>query len=230
MNGARYKFYVDLSSQMNDPNNGNATGTKGRTSFNFGADGRYYYPIFQNFIWAGRAAVDISWGDQKIIYYLGGTDGWLTPKANEQPRPADQDYSFQSLAVNLRGHKQNIANGNNTVVLNSEFRFPVFSTLLKRPINNAFMRNFQLTQFIDLGTAWNGAYNKIGRPSQSYTDNPDQLIVNIKAGGIGPFVGGYGFGARSTLLGYFVRFDVGWPMGGFFQGKPVYYVSLGVDF
>ena len=230
LNGARYKFYIDLSNQFNNPEKSSTTGTKGRTSFNFGMDGRYYYPIYQNFIWAGRAAADISWGDQKIIYYLGGTDGWLTPKANEQPRPEATDYSFQSLALNLRGHKQNISNGNNAVVLNSEFRFPVFSTLLKRPINNAFLRNFQVVQFIDLGTAWNGNYNKIGRPSQSYTDNPDQLIVNIKAGGIGPFVGGYGFGARSTLLGYFVRFDVGWPMDGFFAGKPIYYVSLGVDF
>jgi len=230
LNGARYKFYIDLSSQMNNPEKSSTTGAKGRTSFNFGMDGRYYYPIYQNFIWAGRAAADFSWGDQKVIYYLGGTDGWLTPKANETPRPEDQNYSFQSLALNLRGHNQNISNGNNAVVLNSEFRFPVFSTLLKRPINNAFLRNFQVTQFIDLGTAWNGAYNKIGRPSQSYTDNPDQLIVNIKAGGIGPFVGGYGFGARSTLLGYFVRFDVGWPMDGFFAGKPIYYVSLGVDF
>jgi hypothetical protein len=54
--------------------------------------------------------------------------------------------------------------------------------------------------------------------------------VNIKTGGIGPFVGGYGFGARSTVLGYFLRVDAGWPMGNFFKGKPAWYFALGLDF
>ncbi len=56
----------------------------------------------------------------------------------------------------MRGFPQNVANGNNAVVINSEFRLPVFSTLFNKPINNAFLRNFQLLQFIDLGSAWNG--------------------------------------------------------------------------
>jgi hypothetical protein len=51
-----------------------------------------------------------------------------------------------------------------------------------------------------------------------------------KVGGIGPFAGGYGFGARSTLLGYFLKFDAGWPMEGFFRGKPILYLSMGLDF
>jgi hypothetical protein len=56
------------------------------------------------------------------------------------------------------------------------------------------------------------------------------VSVLIKAPGIGPFIGGYGFGARSTLLGYFMRFDVAWPMNGFFKGKPITYLSMGIDF
>jgi hypothetical protein len=54
--------------------------------------------------------------------------------------------------------------------------------------------------------------------------------VTFKSPGVGPFVGGYGFGARSTLLGYFLRLDAGWPMTGFFNSKPVWYFSLGLDF
>jgi hypothetical protein len=225
-NGLRYKAYIDINGQVNKPDL-----QEGRFTFNAGFDGRYYYPIFQNFIWAGRAAGDFSWGNQKLIYYLGGVDSWLIPKANQGNTPQDPDYAFQSLAVNLRGHKQNVSNGNNALVLNSEFRFPVFSTLLKRPINNAFLRNFQVVQFIDLGSAWNGAYNKLSRPSTVYPDDPQApLAVKIRTGGVGPFIGGYGFGARSTLLGYFLRFDAGWPMGVFFKGKPIYYFALGVDF
>ena len=56
------------------------------------------------------------------------------------------------------------------------------------------------------------------------------VAVVIKAGGVGPFAGGYGFGARSTLLGYFLRFDAGWEMNGFFRGKPVLHVAMGIDF
>jgi hypothetical protein len=62
------------------------------------------------------------------------------------------------------------------------------------------------------------------------TTIPGPVTVVYKEKGIGPFLGGYGFGARSTLLGYFVKYDVGWPMNGFFKGKPVMYVSLGLDF
>jgi hypothetical protein len=129
----------------------------------------------------------------------------------------------------MRGFKQNVANGNNAVTINSEIRVPVFSSFFNRPINNAFLRNFQIVQFIDLGSAWDGKYNKIARPSVHYSDG-GAVTVKIKAGGIGPFAGGYGFGARSTLLGYFVRFDAAWQMDGLFRGKPQTYLSLGVDF
>jgi hypothetical protein len=222
-NGLRYKVYLDVASRLVAGN------VEGRNTFNFGTDIRYYQPIYRNFIWAGRAAADFSWGNQKLIYYTGGVDGWIGPKFNSANTPApDNTYAFQSLALNLRGHKQNAANGNNAVVLNSEFRLPVFTTFLNRPLNNAFLRNFQLVQFIDLATAWNGQFNKISRPYNIYGNPPVQ--VQTKTGGIGPFLGGYGFGVRSTMLGYFLRLDAGWPMGGFFNGKPQWYFAMGLDF
>lgn len=237
-NGIRYKAYIDWNSQISK-----LAATEGRYTFNFGFDARGYYPIYRNFIWAGRVAGDFSWGNQKLIYYLGGIDNWFmfsdNVKSNgsyryfnpaNKPAP-DVNYAFQSLAVNLRGFIQNAANGNNNLVINSEFRLPVFTTLFSKPINNAFVRNFQLTQFIDLGSAWNGAYNKLTRPNITYANPSDPTVtVNLKAPGIGPFLGGYGFGARSTLLGYFLKFDAGWPMNGFFRGKPIYYFSMGLDF
>ena len=234
-NGLRYKVYFDWNHQINKVKT-----LDGPTTFNLGFDGRYYYPIYRNFIWAGRAAGDFSWGNQKLIYYLGGEDGWLMfgnniknngnyRYFNPNPVPAnDQSYAFQSLAVNMRGFIQNVANGNNAVVVNSEFRLPIFSTFFSRPVNNAFLRNFQLIQFVDLGTAWNGNYNKIQRPNVIYGQPP--IVVKVKAGGVGPFAGGYGFGARSTLLGYFLKFDAAWQMNGLFKGKPILYFAMGLDF
>jgi len=223
--GLRYKFYIDINTPVGN------TVFKGKNTFNFGYDFRYYQPIYRNFIWAFRGAGDFSWGKQKIIYYLGGVDGWVNPQFNNTNRPAsDQTYAFQSLALNMRGYQQNVANGNNAVVINSEFRIPVFSTLIDKPINNAFIRNFQLTQFVDLGTAWNGLYNGIERPHQVFSEPNNPVSVRIDAGGLGPFAGGYGFGVRSNLLGYFMKLDTGWPMKGVFKGKPVWYFALGFDF
>ncbi|MEJ7627375.1 MAG: hypothetical protein WKF35_10965 [Ferruginibacter sp.] len=239
-NGLRYKVFFDFNYQVNKN-----PAKIGPTTYNAGFDARYYYPIYRNFIWAGRAAGDFSFGNQKLIYYLGGVDGWLMFGDNQKfnsnnefvreryfntsnPPANDQDYAYQSLAVNMRGFIQNVANGNNALVLNSEFRLPVMSTFFDRTVNNAFLRNFQLIQFIDLGTAWNGGYESIRRPQVVFGQDP--VTVKVKAGGVGPFAGGYGFGARSTLLGYFLKFDAGWPMNGFFRGKPILYLALGLDF
>ncbi len=228
MNGLRYKFYVDFNYQINTP-----TTAEGRKMFNFGFDARNYYPIYRNFIWALRVAGDFSSGNQKMIYYLGGQDGWMFPKANQFPLPDySQNYSYQTLAVNLRGYNQNVANGNNNIIINSELRLPVFTTLMNKPINNAFIRNFQIIQFFDFGTAWAGPPKNIERPQSHYVNDDPGLPVEVtlKAGGIGPFAGGYGFGARSTLLGYFLRLDVGWQMNAFFGPHPTWQFAMGVDF
>src|ERR1017187_297439 len=240
-NGIRFKAYMDWNSQISK-----LSADEGRFTFNVGFDARAYFPIYRNFIWAGRFAGDFSWGSQKIIYYLGGIDNWfmfadnVKTNANGQqtyryfnpantPAP-DVTYAFQTLAVNMRGFIQNAANGNNNLVINSEFRLPVFTTLLSKPINNALVRNFQVIQFVDLGSAWNGSYNSLERPTITYSTQDPTVQVKIKAPGLGPFLGGYGFGARSTLLGYFLKFDAGWPMSGFFNSKPVLYLSMGLDF
>lgn len=222
--GLRYKVFADWFTQISKAN------TDGKFLFNAGFDARHYLPLYRNLIWAVRAAGDFSFGEQKVVYYLGGVDNWFSPKFIDGNIPTD-NYTYQSLAVNMRGFKQNIANGNNAIVINSEIRVPVFTTLFNKPINNAFLRNFQVVQFIDLGTAWAGDLKNIQRPQNVYsTNNPNAPTVRLKAGGVGPFAGGYGFGARSTLFGYFIRFDAAWEMNRFFSGKPIFYFALGLDF
>jgi hypothetical protein len=237
-NGLRWKAYMDVNARIKST--GPAGPKKHPTTFNFGFDARHYLPIYRNIIWAVRAAGDFSWGNQKVIYYLGGVDNWLMFGPNQKdngkfryfdpsntPDP-DNDYAYQSLAVNMRGFRQNVANGNNAFVINSEIRVPVFTSFFNKPINNAFLRNFQVVQFFDLGTAWNGKYDDFERPNVTYVAPP--ITLKVKAGGIGPFAGGYGFGVRSTLLGYFLRFDAAWEMNGLFRGRPIYYFAMGLDF
>ncbi|MEX6686049.1 hypothetical protein QTN47_01005 [Danxiaibacter flavus] len=227
-NGLRWKVYADYYFPLSK-----GSSLKGKNTLNVGFDARHYLKIYRNFIWAVRGAGDFSYGDAKILYYLGGVDGWVGPKFYNDNRPApDAQYAFQSLTLNMRGFKQNIANGNNAVVINSEFRLPIFTTFFNKPVNNAFLRNFQVVQFFDLGTAWNGSPKNIERPTMVLpgegSSNP--VVLRLKAGGVGPFAGGYGFGVRSTLLGYFLKLDTAWPMNGFFRGKPMWYFALGLDF
>ncbi|MFY8004702.1 MAG: hypothetical protein ACOVNR_07650, partial [Chitinophagaceae bacterium] len=181
--GLRYKVYLDVNLPTNMAGEGSIL------TYNLGFDVRNYHPIYRNFIWATRIAADFSWGNQKILYYLGGVDGWIGPRFNANQPANDQTYGFQSLALNMRGFNQNIANGNNAFVFNSELRLPIFSTIFNKPVNNAFLRNLQLVQFIDLGSAWNGKYNGIKRPSEVYIDRDNlnnPVTVRVDAGGLGP--------------------------------------------
>ncbi len=226
-NGLRWKAYIEMLPQLNKP-----AGVKERNfTFNAGLDARYYLPIYKNFIWATRFAADFSWGNRKVLYYLGGVDNWLAPKYNNNtPIDFSANYAYQTLAENLRGYKQNVKNGNNVMLLNTELRLPVFATFINQPINSDFIRNFQITSFLDMGTAWHGGFSDLNNSSQPSYGN-QHVIVKIKNNSLGPFVGGYGFGARTTIAGYFLRVDAGWPMqSGFFYGKPRWYFALGVDF
>lgn len=229
-NGTRYKVYAEIFPQLN------AVNQTGQFTFNYGFDARHYVKIYKNFIWATRIAGDFSLGTQKIIYYLGGVDDWLFPKYdNSTPINYNANYAFQTLSENLRGYDQNVKNGNNSLLMNTELRLPVFATFIDQPINSNFIRNFEITSFIDVGTAWNQTLTTKDDSYLYYGQNPPgeptaPVVVEVKNGILGPFVGGYGFGARTTIAGYFIRLDAGWPMTGFFSGSPILYLALGVDF
>ncbi|CAL1521431.1 hypothetical protein [Chitinophaga sp. MM2321] len=234
-NGTRYKIYGEINSQLtngglNELFNSGSPAANGRFTYNMGIDVRHYEKIYRNFIWATRFSADLSWGTRKLLYYLGGVDNWLNPQINlNNPVNTSANYAFQTLAENLRGYKQNAKNGNNVMLINTELRLPVFATFIDKPINSAFLRNFQLTSFVDIGTAWN---EKLSFKDANYTNYDDGtgVITRVKEGFLGPFVGGYGFGARTTIAGYFLRADAGWPMVGFFRGGPIWYFGMGVDF
>ena len=73
-NGLRWKIYAELFI----PANKSSESVKPIT--NIGFDVRNYLKIYRNFIWAVRGAGDFSLGESKLIYYLGGEDGWLLSK------------------------------------------------------------------------------------------------------------------------------------------------------
>ena len=197
-----------------------------------GFDYRHYTRISRNFIWANRLAGSTSFGQQKLIYYMGGVDNWILASFdNGTPVDYSQNYAYQTLATNMRGFQQNIRNGNNFIVFNSELRFPVFSYFMNRPINMRFIKDFQIVAFGDLGTAWTG-WNPYSPSNSLYNTHIVDGNLNITVTEMkDPLVGGIGFGLRTTVLGYFIRGDVAWGIEeGHINKKPRFYLSFNLDF
>lgn len=207
--------------------------------FVVGADVRQYINIHRNLIWANRLAASTSFGSSALIYYLGSVDNWINFSQQKVPTfipfseiPIDNEknYAYQALATNMRGFPQNIRNGNSFAVFNSELRLPVFRYFANYPISNAFINNFQIVGFMDVGAAWNGldpfannnAYNRI-----EYVEKNVKVIIDTQRS---PLVAGYGFGLRSQLLGYFIRLDWAWGIENRTILPRIFYLSLNLDF
>ncbi|HEX7411452.1 MAG TPA: hypothetical protein VF298_04855 [Bacteroidales bacterium] len=196
-----------------------------------GMDFRNYLKIHRTFIWANRFAASSSFGNSKLIYYMGGVDNWLNPKFNQENSVATgNDYAYQALATNMRGFNQNIRNGNSFAVFNSELRFPVFHYLFNRPIKSDFINNFQIVGFADAGSAWTGT-NPFSEDNTHFTRTIDRkpLLITVMVQK-NPIVAGYGAGLRSRLFGYFLRADWAWGVEDGQVQPRIFYFSLSLDF
>ena len=228
--GIRYKIFAEVYQEI-------ASGFDDLIVF--GADVRHYLKIHRSLIWANRFAASTSQGTSKLIYYLGGVDNWtnLTPlkiptfiPLSEIPIDQTENYAYQTVATNMRGFSQNIRNGNNFALINSELRWPVIKYIANYPLSSSFLENFQIVGFFDIGTAWSGKTPWSGQNAYDYSEIERGPIKVTLDSDRKPIVAGYGFGLRSQLLGYFVRLDWAWGIENN-QIKPrVFYFSLNLDF
>ncbi len=220
--GTRYKLFTEYYRRLDMSPSGLHT---------IGADIRKYTRVHGSVVWANRIAGGTSFGQEKLIHFLGGVDNQFAPQIDESvPIAQDQNYIFQTLASNMRGFFQNARNGNNFAVINSELRVPLFQYLLRRPILNDFIANFQVVPFFDVGTAWNGV-NPYGEQNAINTQVVDRgsirVVINSNKE---PIIAGTGVGLRTKLFGYFVRVD--WSKGiedGMFLPR-LWHFSIGTDF
>ena len=221
-NGGRYKIFTEYYRLLEDVKT---------NMIILGLDARNYKKVSHSIVWANRIAASTSFGNQKLLYYMGGVDAWLMPKFNKATDVAEnENYSYQTLATNMRGFYQNARNGNSFFVVNTEFRVPLFKYILRRPITSDFINNFQIVTFADFGTAWNGLtpFSKDNQINYEIIENGPITITIDKQKN--PFVGGFGFGARSRLFGYFLRADWAWGVEDSYVLPSILYISLGLDF
>ncbi len=220
--GTRYKVFTEYYRNFTVSNSGMHT---------LGIDFRNYQQIHRTLIFATRFAAGTSFGPEKLIHYLGGVDNAVNPNLNsETPISETENYKFQTVVTNMRGFWQNARNGNSFAVLNGELRFPIFNYLINQPIRSDFINNFQIIGFGDLGTAWNGSSpwsdeNEFN--NKTITSGNLEIIINRQTN---PIIGGYGFGLRTRLLGYFVRADWAWGVENGLVLPTVFYFSLSTDF
>ncbi|MBN2523246.1 MAG: hypothetical protein JXB24_08210 [Bacteroidales bacterium] len=228
--GTRFKLFGEYYQQLED---------KYDNLFVIGIDIRHYTVIHRNLIWANRFASSTSFGSARLIYYLGGVDNWtnVTPYKTPTFIPLSeiridetQNYAYQAVATNMRGFSQNIRNGNSFALINSEIRWPVIRYLVNHPLSNAFLQNFQVVGFFDIGTAWSGKHPWSGENAYD-NDIIQQPPVEIEIDAQRePIVAGYGFGIRSQLFGYFIRLDWAWGIENMQVLPYVFYLSLSLDF
>lgn len=220
--GQRMKVFFEYNQSI---------GSNSKTLFVAGVDARHYLPIRNTLIWANRFGASTSFGKSKLCYYMGGSDGWLAPKFNKSVSVDEsQGYAYQTLATHMRGFNQNIRNGNSFFILNSELRFAIYKHFAKKQAANSFIENLQLVSFVDIGTAWTGL--------SPYSDDNHFFLHTVTQGNLSvtlrkqiePVVGGFGLGVRTSLLGYFIRFDVAWGVEEKTVHRAIPYLSLGLDF
>ncbi|RMD98109.1 MAG: hypothetical protein D6816_16665 [Bacteroidetes bacterium] len=230
-NGTRYKVFAEMikSFEISLANGTSFNANEGFMTL-VGLDVRHYQRVLKYSILAGRLAGATSFGKEKILYMLGGTDNWLVPRFdNTIPLPAGEDFVYRSIATNARGFLMNARNGNSYALFNAEFRSPVLRYIFRRSQSN-FIRNFQMIGFFDAGTAWQGInpFNEES-PLNTWTESNNNVTISVNYFR-DPIVMGYGVGMRTLLFGYFVRLDYAWGIETRAVQDPRLYFSIGMDF
>ena len=235
-NGTRYKVFGEAIKRFDlDAFNGfNASAPKGMMGI-VGLDARHYQRLLKHSVVALRLAGSTSFGSEKVLYYLGGVSNWLLPSFDDgipSPEPTGEEFVFQTLAYNMRGFKQNIRNGNSYALFNAEVRVPIFRYFSRTTPRSAFLRNFQVVGFFDVGTAWQGVSPFLrDNPLNTVTIENENSPVSVKVNFFrDPVVIGYGGGVRAMLFGYFLRLDYAWGVETRVVQKPILYLSMGMDF
>jgi hypothetical protein len=213
-------------------------------SFNkLSLDIRNYKKLPKDIILATRLSYGHSGGNSPKQYILGGMDNWISgtiAQRNSATNPLwdnngtmDKrlDLLFSDFVTNMRGFAFNTVSGTNHALFNAELRFPLFKYLSAKQLNSSFLKNFQATIFTDIGTVWNKR-SPFDRQNDFNTHSIDNSlpfsgqVTDFKS----PIIASYGLGARTTILGYFVKFDAAWGIDDGEILKPITYFTLGHDF
>lgn len=211
-----------------------------RSFSNVSLDIRNYQKIYRELIFATRLFYGRFLGNNKQNYLLGGMDNWILNRTNldgdnnpllHETGVNNSNILFVEYLTSLRGFDYNTFFGSNALLFNAELRLPIVKLFYRGPIASNFFRNLQFIGFYDIGSAWTGnspfaTENDLNTEVISNDVNFTVRLKNYK----NPWLSSYGFGVRTVLLGYYVKFDMAYPIEDYVVKDPKYYVTLGFDF
>jgi DNA-binding beta-propeller fold protein YncE len=235
----RRSFLMPVVSYVNDnsvwqggwfgPNNGSRffLTAYGSTKYNDQAldfltttfDYRDYTRFMRDYVFAFRVSGGMSNGGNRQSFFIGGTEGWISRRFENNNFPINnvEDYAFLTPVLPLRGYNYNALNGSRYALTNIELRFPLVRYFILGALPIGF-QNILGTAFLDVGSAWNDT-----KSWQAFTQNSNGETVRKQ------LLIGTGFGSRIIFLGFPLRIDVAWRYEGSHFSEPVYYFSLGAD-
>ncbi len=211
-------------------------GSKNFSNLRF--DFRHYQKIHKEITWANRVLYGKQMGPSAKTYMIGGMDNWLFAKNDNhgdddplgiEPDVDNSDLLFNEFITNLRGLDYNEAFGTDALVFNSEIRVPIFQYFSNGPIKSNFLRNFQLISFVDIGSVWTGKPPFVdGNPiTRTFKEGVFEAeIVKFQ----NPWLGGFGYGLRTVIAGYYIKVDAARPYLDGEVGDYRFYFTLGLDF
>lgn len=231
--GTRGKLIFNHYQGLNDANN----------SFTqVSVDIRHYQKIYREIVFAVRGFGGSFFGRAPKQYLLGGMDNWAFNKTNLTGRDSEgnqnvlgarvenQDILFVEFATNLRGFRYSTLFGENVMLMNAELRIPLIRALSNSPISSTFFRNIQFIAFYDIGTSWSGKPPfETGNSVRIDRIKNGPFEIDIK-NFLNPWLYSYGAGMRSVIFGYYMKFDLAWPVENYEVGKPQFMFTLGFDF
>ncbi len=201
-------------------------------------DVRHYQKIYKEIVFAVRGYSGNFFGNAPKQYVLGGIDNWFGNVTNykgvKNPLYVKSGFNenllFAEFATTLRGFDYATLYGTSVAMANAEFRVPLVRALSGGPVSSNFFRNLQFTAFYDIGTSWTGA-PPIKSENTLRTEEIRQgpFVVDLKQY-LNPWLYSYGLGFRTMMLGYYLKFDLAWPVENYKVKDPRLSVSLGFDF
>jgi len=204
-------------------------------------DIRHYQTIHREITFATRLFYGRFFGQNPQSYLLGGMDNWFFNQTNYNGKDNPLNVSgnvdnsqllFVEYVTSLRGFEYATFYGENALLFNAEIRVPIIRYLHRGPISSNFLKNLQLLGFYDLGSSWSGVSpfereNSVNTEIIKEPGSPFQAeIQNFK----NPWLSSYGVGLRTVLLGYYMKFDLAWPIEDYKVGVMKLHVTLGYDF
>ncbi|MBX2901835.1 MAG: PD40 domain-containing protein [Cyclobacteriaceae bacterium] len=221
-----------------------AVGNTAKSFSQISVDVRHYQKIYREIVLAVRGFAGSFFGNSPKRYLLGGMDNWIFNTTNysgaQNPLRSNQgtyneNILFAEFATSVRGFNYATLYGNSAMVGSIELRVPLIRALSNGPIASNFFRNLQFTAFYDIGSSWSGTAPFSSRgsvrtrmvPEDPTAGGPFKIEINEY---LNPWLYSYGAGLRTMMFGYYVKFDLAWPVENYSVKDPRLSVSLGFDF